>query len=365
MTRKKISILLIVMVILAGCNLREKKVPIEGIDMVGILAFDFESDTTFKLTAAIPQKSKNANQKTQIYSTSTDLVTDGMVNIEKETEKKVVLNQLRVILFSEEFATSGRVEEVIKHLYRNTQIGNEILMAIVKGSAEELLRQDYPDKASTINYVSDLLQPSVNLAFNPNTNIHDFIYTQTNPNFDPIIPVIEMKKKKVELNGVALFKDKSMMTRLTPGEALFIQAIQGKRKLAPINLTTNEGDRLLLDFIDNNVKIISNKSLKSPRLKILLNVEGTMTEFKGKEESFKHPDSIQRLEKEVEKELEDKINNLLMELKQLKVDPIGLTENVRRHHRGKWDTELTRETISKLKWDIKVDVSILSTGILN
>lgn len=365
MTRKIFSILLIVMIILAGCNLREKKVPIEGIDMVGVLGFDFESETTFKLTAAIPQKSKHANQITQIYTTSTDLVTDGMVKIEQEAEKKVVLNQLRVILLSEDFAISGRAEEVIKNLYRNTEVGNEVLIAIVKGSAEELLLQDYPDKASVISYVSDVLQPSVNLAFNPNTNIHDFMYTQTNPNFDPIVPVIEMKKEKIELSGVALFKNKSMMTILAPDDALFIQAIQGKKKLAPINLTTSGGDRLLLDFIDNNVKIISNKSIKSPRLKILLEVEGTMAEFKGKKESFKDPDSIERLEKEVEKELENKVNNLLKELKQLQVDPIGLTENVRRHHRGKWDTELTRETIAKLKWDIEVDASILSTGILH
>lgn len=366
MSRKIILILLIGMTFLTGCNLNEKKVPIEGIDMVGVLAFDFEEgDETYKLTAAIPQKSNYADERTQIYTTSTDLVTTGIVDIEKKTEKKVVLNQLRVILVSEEFAKSGKVEEVIKHLYRNTQVGNEVLIAIVKNSAEEMLREDYPDKGSTINYISDLLQPSVNLAFNPNTNIHDFMYAQTNSNLDPIVPVLEKKGKKVELTGVALFKDKHMISILSPDDALFIQALQGKKKLSPFTLKVNGEGKLLLDFIDNSVKIISNKSLESPKLKIKLKIEGTMSEYKGNRASFKDPDSMEKLEEDAEKDLKKKINNFLEEMKQLDVDPIGLTENVRRHHRGKWDTELTRETISKMKWDLEVEISILSTGVLD
>ncbi|MER2008244.1 Ger(x)C family spore germination protein [Psychrobacillus sp. BL-248-WT-3] len=365
MSKKIILILLIGMVFLTGCNLNEKKVPIEGIDMVGILGFDYEGEGTYKLTAAIPQKSKYANERTQIYTTTTELVTTGMVDIEKKTEKKVVLNQLRVILFSEEFATSGKVEEVIKHLYRNTQVGNEVLLAIVKGSAEELMRQDYTDKASVINYVSDLLQPSVNLAFNPNTNIHDLMYTQTNPNIDSIMPVIELKGKKLELTGVALFKGDHMENVLHPDDALYIQAIQGKKKLSPFTLNVGGGDTLLLDFIDNSVKIISNKSLESPRLKIILKIEGTMSEYKGKNISFKDPEIMERLEKDAEKDLKKKINDFLEEMQKLEVDPIGLTENVRRHQRVKWDTELTRKTISKMKWDIEVDMSILSTGVLH
>lgn len=365
MSIKNLFIFLIGMTLLAGCSLNEKKVPIEGIDMVGILAFDYEDEGNYKLTAAIPQKSKFADERTQIYTTTTDVVTNGMVDIERKTEKKVVLNQLRVILISEEFATSGMVGEVVKHLYRNTQVGNQVLLAIVKGSAEELMKNNYTDKASVINYVSDLLQPSVNLAFNPNTNIHDFMYTQTNPNFDPIIPVIEKKGERLELTGVALFKGKRMDRILEPKDALYIQALQGKKKLSPFTLTVNGGDTLLLDFIDNSVKIISNKSLNSPKLKIKLQIEGTMSEYKGKRNSFKDPDSMERLEKEAEKDLEKKINKFLLEMKQLEVDPIGLTENVRRHYRGKWDTELTRETIHKMKWDIEVDMSILSTGALH
>ncbi|MEK4523772.1 Ger(x)C family spore germination protein [Psychrobacillus sp. FSL W7-1457] len=365
MSIKNLLIFLIGMTLLAGCNLNEKKVPIEGIDMVGVMAFDYEDDGNYKLTAAIPQKSKYANERTQIYTTTTDLVTSGMVDIEKKTEKKVVLNQLRVILISEEFASSGMVVEVVKHLYRNTQVGNEVLLGIVKGSAEELMRGNYSDKASVINYVSDLLQPSVNLAFNPNTNIHDFMYTQTNPNFDPIIPVIEQKGEKLELTGVALFKDKRMDKILKPEDALYIQAIQGKKKLSPFTLKVFERDTLLLDFIDNSVKITSNKSLNSPKLKIKLKIEGTMSEYKGKRTTFQDPDSMERLEKEAEKVLEKKINDFLLEMQELEVDPIGLTENVRRHYRGKWDVELTRKTIHKMKWDIEVDMSILSTGVLH
>ena len=359
-------VIVFVSIYLAGCTAKELKVPLEDVGMVGVMAFDYIDEDNLRLTVAIPQYSPEAKEHTQIFSVSTDLISKGIVDIESLSDKKVVLNQLRVVLINEEFARHGKVEKSIRHLYRNSEVGNKVLIAVVKGNGEEILKGEYPDKPNINFYLNDLLQPSINTAFNPNTNIHDYIYTQTNPVFDAIVPILEKKDNKIEVEGVALFKGKNMLHSLPKDEALIIQALQGRKKLAPMDLTLNsQGERLLMDLINSSVKIKSNKNFENPKITISLKIEGTLVEFKGeRENSIKTAESIAKLEKEISEELEEGISDFLKKLQDFEADPIGLTESFRMYYKGEWKEENKQEILSKLQWDIHVNTSILSTGTL-
>lgn len=186
--------IILAMAFLTGCSAKVKKIPLEDVGMVGVMAIDYIDENSLKLTVAIPQYSPVAKEHTQIFSVTTELVSQGIVDIEALSDKKVVLNQLRVVLLNEEFARHGKAREIIKHLFRNAEVGNKVLIAVVKESGEEILKEEYPDKPNINFYLNDLLQPSINTAFNPNTNIHDFVYTQTNPVFDSIVPLLEKRR---------------------------------------------------------------------------------------------------------------------------------------------------------------------------
>ncbi|MGE7624144.1 Ger(x)C family spore germination protein [Viridibacillus sp. NPDC096237] len=369
MSRKLVLIFtFFVLIFLIGCSEKEVKVPLEEVGMVGIMAFDYIDEDTTKLTVAIPQYSPEAKRNTQIFSVKTDLVSKGIVKIEKLSDKKVILNQLRVVLINEEYAQKGNVQKVIQHLYRNAEVGNKVLIAIVKGNAEEMLKGKYLDKPNINFYLNDLLLPSINTAFNPNTNIHGFIYTITNPVFDPIIPVIEKIDDKIEIKGVALFKNRHMLEMITPEDALIIQAIQGRKKLAPLLIEMNQGynkEKVMLDLIESNVKFESNKSVDSPKLTISLKIKGTLSEYKGKREhELNTPKSIAILEKDINEQVEKDIKKFIEKINDLEIDPIGLSENFRMYHKGKWNKKLTKETLAKLQVVVRVDTSIISTGTL-
>lgn len=78
----------VVLFLLAGCADKELKVPLEDVGMVGIMAFDYIDEDKTQLTVAIPQYSPQAEQNTQIFSVATDLVSNGIVEIEKLSDKK-------------------------------------------------------------------------------------------------------------------------------------------------------------------------------------------------------------------------------------------------------------------------------------
>ncbi|MFJ7735298.1 Ger(x)C family spore germination protein [Lysinibacillus sp. NPDC097287] len=354
---------------LAGCSQKGVKTPLEDIGLVGIMAFDYIDEGSVKLSVAIPQYSPDAQEDTQVFSVPTDLISKGIVDIEALSDKKILFNQLRVILINEEFARKGKVQKVLEYLYRNPESGDKVLIAVVKGNAEELLNAKFPDKPNINFYLNDLLEPTINTAFNPNTNIHDFIYTATNPVFDPIMPVIEIKEKNIEIIGVALFKNKNMFETIPPDEALIIQDLQQQDKLAPLSLELHQGhgtEKIMLDLVKSKVHIESNKNIKSPKLTISLNVKGTLVEYKGaRYNTLNTLDNLSKLENDISKQLEQNITEFLDKIKEQKIDPIGLSEYFRMYYDGKWTKKMTADTISKLKFDFKVDTSIISTGILN
>jgi spore germination protein len=365
---KKYITFLVLTILLTGCADKELKVPLEDIGMVSTLSFDYIDEEMMKLTVAIPQFSPEAKENTQIFSVTTDMISKGIVEIEMESDKKIVLNQLRVVLFNEEFAKHGRMRKMIQHLYRDSSVGNKVLIAVVKENGEELLKDDYPDKPNINLYINDLLMPSINTAFNPNTNIHDFIYTQTSTVHDSIVPIVDKRDGIIKIEEVAVFKGRKMLESIPHNEALIIQALQGRKNLAPLALELEDGDRedkLVMDLINNKVNMKSNKSLETPKLSITLKMEGTLVDYVGhRAGELESLDKITELEEDIDKHTSKQVEEFLDKLKELEVDPIGLAEEFRKHYHGKWDKEKTNDIISKLQVDVKVETSIISTGNL-
>lgn len=371
MSRKFLFIITsFVLIFLAGCTTKEVRVPLEDVGMVGIVGFDYIDENTMKLSIAIPQYSPQAQKDTEVFSVTTDLASKGIIDIEALSDKKITFNQLRVILIDEEFARKGNLQKTIRHLYRNPQAADKVLIAIVKGeSTEELIKADYPDKPNINFYLNDLLKPTINTAFNPNTNIHDFVYTLTNPVFDPIMPIIERKEEKIEITSVALFKDKNMLESITAEDAVFIQDIQGKNEIASLSLELNQGhgtEKLVFNVVKSKVKIKSNKSIDSPKLTISLDYKGTLVEYRGKRDSKLYTSTgLAEIEKDIDKHIKTEVEQFLEKLKEQKIDPIGLSENFRKNYQGEWTKEMTEEIMSKLQVDVQVSMSIISTGTLD
>lgn len=360
--------LVLIFICLAGCTQKELKTPLEDVGMVGIMALDYIDEETTKLTVAIPQFSSDAEEPAEIFSVTTDLISKGIIEIEERSDKKVVLNQLRVVLLNEEFARNGKVRKVIQDLYGNSEVGNKVLISVVKENGEEMIKAKYPDKQNINFYVNNLLEASINTAFNPNTNIHDFMYTQTNPVFDSIVPYLEKKESNIKLEGVALFKGGNMIDSISPKEALLIQLLQGRKNLTPMSLTLNvtgSEERVLLDLFKGKAKIKSNKNLNSPVVTISLKLDGTLIEYKGeREKQLKSKEDIKNLEKDINEQVKKDIHAFWGKLKELEVDPIGLAENFRMYYKGDWTKEKTVEINKRVQLDIHVETSIISKGTL-
>jgi spore germination protein len=350
----------------AGCTREGQRTSVEDLAMVSSVGLDYVNEKEMRMTVSIPQPAGESPVLTEVYSVNTEMIQEGLVNISSEADKMIILNQLRTVLFNEEFARSGKVTKVVEHFYRDSTIGNKVRLVIVKDKAEDVLKSNYPENEHMDAYLNDLFQPKLHNSFSPFTTINDFISTQKSPIFHSMIPYLEKKEKSLKITSIALFDEKRMIQKITTQESLLIQALKGQEKLSPIAIKFKENEKdkqLFIEQIENKLKIKSNKSIESPKLDISLKIEGVVVEYKGKR-NLNKSDERKKLEKEVSKHIKKEIEDLLNKLQKLEVDPVGFSEYFRMYHKGKWTDELTEKIIKSAEYRVNVEFKILNTGTI-
>ena len=354
--------------LLSGCSTQQGSQPsLERLGMISVIGYDYIDDDKMKMTVIMPQPASEAMKHTQVISVETDMLHKGMVEISSKADKTVSLTQLRVILFSEEFAKKGQMKEMVEYLYKDSEVRSNSYVAVVKDSVEELLRMDYPDKQNTSGYINNLFQPRQYTYFSPFTTIHDFVYDDTNPIIDSIAPYVELKDGVIHIKGIAVFSDGKMKTMFTQQEGKTIQILRGQKKLSVFAITlsndSDEKEKVALEFIESKAKIETNHNFDSPKVKITMKFEGTLSEYEGGKD-LANKRELEKLEQEVSKSIEDDVRNLLEKCRDLSIEPVGLFETMRMRYKGDWSSELTQELMAKVEFEIKADTRILSAGTL-
>ena len=357
-------VVVVCMMVCSGCTARNDAQPsLEELAMIGVIAFDYIDNSKMKITVIAPQPSPDAKEHTQSYEIEATLVKEGLVEISAKADRMVNLSQLRVALFSEEFARNGKMVEVVKYLYRDADVRETVRLGIVKDNAGDVLTAEYPDKPNTNVYINNLLEPRLFTTFSPFTDLHIFVAQATDPIISPSVPYLEVKENLPEITKVALFNGNHMVGTVERGEGKLIQALSGVQKLAPSNINLSEEEEVILEFINSDVKFTSNNNFESPKITIELTLQSALDEYKGPNKISSSND-LKKLEKDVEKRLEKEIHALLAKLIELKAVPIGLLETYRIKYRGNWTKEMTTKMAAKAEFDIIVNVEIVNIGAI-
>jgi spore germination protein len=354
-------------IVLCGCTQQMNQPSLEKLGMISVIAVDYVDDDTMKMTVILPQPAAEAMKHTQVFSIETEMIHKGIVEISAKADKTVTLRQLRVVMFSEEFAKNGKMKEVVEYLYKDTEVRSNTFLAVVKDSAGELLTSEYPDKQNTSVYINNLFQPRLYTFFSPFTTVHEFVYDQTNPLLDAITPYVELKNGLINIEGIAAFKDGDLSYVFTQQEGKSIQILRGQNNLSVLAVTldkdSSDKEKVVLEFIRSKAKIKSNHDLASPKIKISLKFEGTLSEYEG-EKDLANKTELASLEKEISKNIEEDIRGFLQKCQELSIDPVGLFESYRMQYKGDWSSDLTEQLLAKAEFEIVAETEVLSSGTL-
>lgn len=362
-------ILAFLSLIMNGCATEIEKPTLEDLGFIGVLGFDYVDGNRMKITASLPQPSQHAKEKTQVYSTISDLPAAALMMLTTKSEKTMVFSQLRAVLFSEEFARKAGLRKVVTNLYRHPSVGDNVFVAIVKGSAEELINAKYENKPEFNTYLNDLLRPRKETAFHSFTSIHDFIYNLTNMVSDPNLPYLERKDGDIQITKTALLKEDKLVGLLNQQEGKILQMLANRSQLPDMEFHIKEDKeskktaKAVLQPIQSEAKHESNGNVKAPLIKIRLHIRGSVVGYSGNLDLNK-PEQQHRMELAMEREIITQAEALIRKLTRLEVEPSGFMEAVRQRYPGKWNQRLREQALQHAKVEVHADIEIVGSGTI-
>lgn len=216
--RKRLVVMVLALLITAGCAPEIEAPTLEDMGMIGVMGFDYVDGHRMKVTVSMPMPTQGAKEKTQVFTAISKLPSESLISLSTKTERTMVFSQLRVVLVGEELARKSGLQKIVIDLYRNPAVGDNVFIAVVKQTAEEVISGKYPDKPEINSYLNNLLRPRRETAFEPFTPLHDYIFTSTNEVSDPSLPYLEKRGGEIVVSNVAVFKGHKMIGKLTERE---------------------------------------------------------------------------------------------------------------------------------------------------
>lgn len=357
--------------LLFGCDDPNVQKPvIEDLGMIGVMGFDYVDDERMKVNISLPQPQHDAEEQVQSFSTVVRMPHQSVMDISTLTEKVLSPLQLRVLLFSEEYATKVGIWKVLENLYRDPQVGTNIFIAVVKGSTEEVIMRDYKDKPEINVYLNELLKPRVMTAFSPFTTIHYFINKSTDEVSDPSAPYLEIvNENSLKITKVALFSGDKMVGLLDPEESKLVEAMKKRKNLPDISVMIpgqngeGEEEMAILKFVATKFSAEANGKLENPELFLHFYIRGSIVDYDGTRD-LASIEERREIEEKISERIEERVINTVRQFQELGIDPGGFGEYFRVKAPREWSKENWQEVFKQTDITAHVEVRIISTGTI-
>ncbi|WP_108670618.1 Ger(x)C family spore germination protein [Peribacillus acanthi] len=356
-------ILLVVSVLLVGCG-TENQI-LDDVDIVQGISYEYikkkGKEELLEGTALIPVFSEG---NTGEFNTQTARSVTGASFIAKtsmKTPRPLVLGQLRIALFGEEYSKKG-IEDTVDTLYRNHELGTLLRMAVTEQDPKDYLNMKYNANENPAVYLSTLIDQNIKYETVPQTNLHLFYNYYLQKGRDPYLPHLKKELGTVSIDGVALFREDKYIKKL-PLKQMFIfkMLLDDYRNGAYEFEIAKNGKYASIENISSKSKVFYKGPKESPTLHIKLKVEGQIIEY-PENQNLQIPKEIDKVEKYIENQLEKETVKIIDFLRMDSIDSIGLEKRYflynQKYKRKEW-----KQLYKDMPIKVKADVHIVQSGV--
>ncbi|KEF37765.1 germination protein, Ger(X)C family [Schinkia azotoformans MEV2011] len=355
----------ILFVVLLGCSfapqIAQPKQIIDDIFLVMAVGYDYVAENRFTGTAVAPFYKPDKTIENLAFSNTSSLIYQNRDKLESESSKPLINGKLQIALFNRELAEKTGIFRYIDNLQRDPNVGARIQLAVFDGSTEKTLHSLKTDEPIG-TYLSNLVDENTEFSNLPLTNLHTFEFAYYSKGIDPILPLLEEKKNRVKIKGVALFKKEKMVDFVPQQEFFYLRSMYENFKKGVFFIKLDNGERAFLTNIASSRKFVvkHNNGGFSPNVTINIKVKGIIREYSG---PYIPNDLINDIERQIEKDIKKKNKKMLTTFQELGIDPIGIGHHVR-HQTRNYKGENWEDIYPNVDVKVKATVSILERGVI-
>ncbi|MCM3567132.1 Ger(x)C family spore germination protein [Neobacillus mesonae] len=331
---------------------------VDDVNMASAVGYDYAGGDRVKLTTVVPVFKPDKSVGNKTYAASDELSKETLRKLNQSSSRKMVNGKLEVAVYSKELAERG-IGDIVDTLERDPSISERLLVAIVDGDAEQLLKEKYGDRDTGV-FLSMLIDQNIDSGLVPTYNFHNFLNNYYSKLSDPFLPLIQKNGKYVQIKGIALFKDGRYIQNLKQEHQFVFKALLEKLKLVTYKLKLDEDAFVAIEDINTRHKVRVKKIKGKPEVTVELTVKGIIRESKKIRTSEA---AVERIRKGMEKQLEDQADEMIRTFQKAQIDPLGFGHEVRSRMRG-FDYKKWLEQYPNLKIKVKTQVDILEKGVI-
>ncbi len=361
----KIIILMLtlsIMLVLSGCT---RNVSVEHRDFVDTIGIDMNGEN-IKVTLLIPDPGKVAKgekEVNQIVTSEATTFTQALKNADKQSAKKLSLENVRVIVIGEELSKDKKQLAVIYDgLKRNSVISKRVIMMFSEGNANEVLSTNVEGVQIFGKYIVEYYAQSPDDIYNAYDKKLGKLISKLNVVHNAVIPEVSIKDEKINLEKGVLFKEGVAINKfdadILRGYALVMEDIQNividvkhDGEVVPMTIKSSKNK---VYFTEKNGKVIVN---------VEQYYDCSLTEYNGSV-SDKDIQKLQRLfNDEIKTNIESSFNYFV---KENNSDAYGFEDRLKKENfdmYSKYTNDATNvEFIRGLELNVVVNSKIISTG---
>jgi spore germination protein len=361
---------LFLVVTLSGCA--EVKI-LEKIGIITTVGYDIDEADKLSTTMVLLQSDPDAPKNSSIVTSDAITSKGSRIKANLKTPKKLQSGQLRVALFSDELAKNG-LNTIIDTLVRDPSISDLTYLAIVQGSAEELLRNENEQYIDMGRYVYEEIDQNIKNELIPSATLQEVLHDYYSVGVDPIIPTIKLDNQQIMITGMAIMQNDKKVGTISSDKSFYIKLVKGRYEAGSLELIIEnddskeiENDTKKLAVVLDTIKSKSDVELKKKgelEFEMNLKIDSRLLEV-NQNIDLKKTKNIKMIEKEVKKKMTKEIEALIAYCQSKNSDAFGFGEVYRSSIK---DSKLTREKwhdlYKDIKVNVKVDFNILRTGVV-
>lgn len=357
---------------------------LEKLGLITAVGYDLAGKNTIKGTVVVHKFDPLARNVTKVISV--DAHTSKTLRQEQNlrSDQKLESGQLRCVVYSRDLAKKGIIQ-LVDTLNRDPTIGNLVFLTVAEKDAMSIFNVDKKNiKVNLGTYLYNLIRQNVEDEQLLSPTLQEFNHSYHDNGKDPVLPLLTVENGDITVAGTALFKDDRLVAVLPNDKIFLLKILADKYKSGTKELEFDRANfksiikeyegrsfrtvynKLYLN-IDNirshtNIKLVDKKNL---RFRIKIKFASRLLESTEPLE-LTSPKHIKFIEKQIDKNMEKEMHDLLVYFQKKGVDPVGVGNEYMRHIRGKKITSKDWTKIYKrAKFEVQVDNTIVKTGVID
>lgn len=338
---------------------------LDRIGLATVVGYDAGTEEKISTTAVIREVNPEFKSNVKVVTTESDTSKGNRMKTTRKLSQKVMVGQMNVTLVGEEFAKDD-IHHLVDTLLEDASVSNSLYVAVVEGETAPLLTFEYKNIDDIGQHIFKLLEQNIHEEYMISSTLHEVGHNYYSAGQDIALPLLKQNEELIEISGVALFKEGTMVDSLPAEDSFYLKLIRDTFKSGLFEMILKE-EEVPADFLKESTNEISMAfdAIRSKRIWKLVDASKPEFDFhlqlKARvveiypDLNMGDPKTVAELEEAVSKKMEKEVSRVIALTQEVNSDVFGFGEKYRSSVRN---SNLTKEKWHEKYPDIKVNVNV-------